>query len=404
MAYEVNYDDERFQDVKDSEKTALKEHDDMVSGMVSQIDDKYNALVNASKDYQKEQERIQNEQTDFAIKQIEQKKAWAEKDYKKEQSGAYTDWQKQSNQYGVNAEKMAAQGLGGAGYSESSQVSMYNTYQNRVATAREAFLRTKENYDNSITQAQLQNSSVLAQIAADAQKEQLTLLLEGFQYKNTLVLEQAAQRRAIEQNYYTRYQDVLSQINLENQQKTAAEQWEKNYQLQLEQFNLQKEQIEDAKIEKERARTAKAGATKAAAAGAAIAAEAAKIENKRVEPKKENALNSRSKESIAKYAGKITTNAERATYLDQCVKAGTITQKEADEIFESKYNLKQSNWTMVDNGGVNWFGGLDGNAKYKNEVGDVYSANDLVKALKKQGMSEKLAKSYVLNLQKKYDY
>ena len=200
MAYEVNYDDERFQDVKDSEKTALKEHDDMVSGMVSQIDDKYNALVNASKDYQKEQERIQNEQTDFAIKQIEQKKAWAEKDYKKEQSGAYTDWQKQSNQYGVNAEKMAAQGLGGAGYSESSQVSMYNTYQNRVATAREAFLRTKENYDNSITQAQLQNSSVLAQIAADAQKEQLTLLLEGFQYKNTLVLEQAAQRRAIEQN------------------------------------------------------------------------------------------------------------------------------------------------------------------------------------------------------------
>ena len=191
---------------------------------------------------------------------------------------------------------------------------------------------------------------------------------------------------------------------MENQQKTAAEQWEKNYQLQLEQFNLQKEQIEDAKIEKERARTAKAGATKAAAAGAAIAAEAAKIENKRVEPKKENALNSRSKESIAKYAGKITTNAERATYLDQCVKAGTITQKEADEIFESKYNLKQSNWTMVDNGGVNWFGGLDGNAKYKNEVGDVYSANDLVKALKKQGMSEKLAKSYVLNLQKKYDY
>jgi hypothetical protein len=83
------------------------------------------------------------------------------------------------------------------------------------------------NFDNSITEARLQNNSVLAEIAYEAQQKQLELTLQGFQYKNQLLLEQANKKLQIESEYYQRYQDVLAQINHEN---SLAE--------QIRQFNL----------------------------------------------------------------------------------------------------------------------------------------------------------------------
>ena len=133
-------------------------------------DQYYQEQINASKEWADKQSQLQQEQTDFAIEKIEQQKEQAKQDYTKEQSGAYVDWQKQSgayvdwqkqsNQYGANAEAMASQGMAGTGYSESSQVSMYNTYQNRVTTAKEAYSRAILNYNNAITEARLQNNSL----------------------------------------------------------------------------------------------------------------------------------------------------------------------------------------------------------------------------------------------------
>ena len=219
--YEINYEDQRFKDVETAKQTALNTIDTTYGEMIGNVDDFYNQKIDDVQNLANEQSRLQQERTDFAIDQINQQKEQAHKDYIKEQSGAYVDWQKQSNQYGANAEAMAAQGMAGSGYSESSQVAMYNTYQNRVATARESYNNAVMNYNNSIKEAQLQNSSVLAEIAYNTLQTQLELSLQGFQYKNDLIISQTNKKMEVENTYYNRYQDVLDQINREN---TLAEQ------------------------------------------------------------------------------------------------------------------------------------------------------------------------------------
>ena len=214
--YDINYEDDRFKTVESEKQAALTEHEKTYDSMISGSDKYYDKQIQASKDWDDTQTKLQNEQTDFAIEQIEQQKDQAKKDYTKEQSGAYVDWQKQSDKQGVRAEQIADMGMQNTGYSESAQVSMYNTYQNRVMTARESYNRALQNYNNSITQARLQNNSALAEIAYKALQQQLELSLQGFQYKNQLLLDKANQKLTIEDNYYNRYQDVLNQINTEN--------------------------------------------------------------------------------------------------------------------------------------------------------------------------------------------
>jgi hypothetical protein len=253
--YKVDYDDKRFQQVEADKQTAINEMNNTYNQMVGQSDQFYQDQINASKDYAQQQQDIQNQNTQFTIDTINQQKEQAEKDYTKEQSGAYVDWQKQSNQYGANAETMAAQGLQNTGYSESSQVSMYNQYQSRVATARESFSKAVLNYDNSIKEAQLANNSKLAEIAYNALQTQLELSLQGFQYKNSLLLEQLNAKQELENTYHSRYQDVLNQINTENSMAEQVRQYNEslaeekrqfaqNYALQKEQFTEQKRQYE----------------------------------------------------------------------------------------------------------------------------------------------------------------
>lgn len=285
--YDIDYNDSRFQKVETDKKAALSELEKTYGGMVNNADKYYQSQIDASKEWAETQKKNQQAQTDFAIEKIEQNKAQAKKDYTKEQSGAYVDWQKQSNPYGATAEQQAALGMYGTGYSESSQVSLYNTYQNRVATAREAYALAVQNYNNSITEARLQNNSVLAEIAYNALQQQLELSLQGFQYKNQLLLAQADKKTELENTYYNRYLSVIDQINKENAlaeevrqyneslafQKDQAEkdQAYKNAQLALqrEQFNWQKSQAAKSSSSsssstiKKKANSAKNGAKKA---------------------------------------------------------------------------------------------------------------------------------------------
>ncbi len=240
----VNMEDERFGQVESDKQQAMTELEQTYGGMIGEADKYYQAQIDASKQWADTQSQLQQEQTDFTIEQIEQQKQQAAKDYTKEQSGAYVDWQKQSNRYGVEAERQAAAGMDGTGFSESSQVSMYNTYQNRVATARESYNQAVLNYNNSIKEARLQNNSVLAEIAYQALQQQLELSLQGFQYKNQLILDQANKKLEVDNMYYNRYQDVLNQINHENAMAEEIRQFEKNYELQTKQLDESIRQFE----------------------------------------------------------------------------------------------------------------------------------------------------------------
>lgn len=214
--YTVNYEDERFKQVETDKTNEINKTNTMYNGMINQSDSYYQAQIDASKEWANTQTDLQNQQTDLAIEQINQQKDQANKDYTREQKGAYTDFQKQTNAYGANAEQMAASGLTNSGYSETSRVSMYNTYQNRYAMAKDSYNRALLNYDNGIKEARLSNSSKLAEIAYQSLQTQLQLSLEGFQYKNNLLLQQADAINKVNDTYYNRYQNVLQQINQEN--------------------------------------------------------------------------------------------------------------------------------------------------------------------------------------------
>ena len=215
-SYKVDYNDERFTNVTNEKNAELNANDQMYQEMIDSVDTKYNGLQADLDANRAEQEKLLQEQTDFTIDKIEQDRANAQKDYLKEQSGAYVDWQKESNKYGANAEQMAASGLTNSGFHESTQVSIYNTYQNRLATARESMVRADQDFTNQIKEAQLQNSSLLAQIASDTLQQKLQLTLEAFQYKNNLITEKANTRRNILSYYDSKWENVLDQINTEN--------------------------------------------------------------------------------------------------------------------------------------------------------------------------------------------
>lgn len=235
--------DSRLTQIEEDKKEQLNEIDQQYGEMISQSDQYYNQQIEASQQAAEQQQQAQQEKTDFEVQQIEQQKEQAQQDYIKEQSGAYADWQKQSNRYGVNAEQMAAAGLSRTGFSESAQVNMYNTYQNRVATARSAITQANTSYDNAITNARLQNNALLAEIAAQAYKEQAELALQAFQYKNSLLLQKEESKKAWTSIFDTRYAQMLDQINTE---RALAEQQRQanlaHYRWQQEQTAAQQQQ------------------------------------------------------------------------------------------------------------------------------------------------------------------
>ncbi len=238
--YAVDYEDKRLTDIKTEETKAVADSNSMYKEMVDDVDSQYKKVADQIQSNTDLMVETQNANTDFQVKQIEQQKEQAQKDYTKEQSGAYGDYIRQTNQYGVNAEQMAMQGLAGSGYSESSKVAMYNQYQNRVAVARETLSKVIMNYDNNIQQARLQNNSTIAQIQSEASLKQAEILLEGFNQKNTLLQQQMERELQLKSLYQNKWQTELDNIHKENALAEQVRQAEieqankdRDYQLQL---------------------------------------------------------------------------------------------------------------------------------------------------------------------------
>lgn len=242
----VDYNEERLQNINNEKQVALNEVTNTYQNMINQSDSYYTNLANQVETNAQKQSEIQQANTDFAIEQINQQKDWAQKDYEKEQKAAYVDYMKQSNKYGANAEQMLAQGLNDSGYSASIQQSMYNTYQNRYATARESYNRAVQNYDNGINEARLSNNAKLAEITAQAQEKALELALQGFQYKNNLIQAQVTAQQNTEDRYYNRWKDTLNQINTENALAEQKRQFNANLSFQKSQANKQAQIQKDA--------------------------------------------------------------------------------------------------------------------------------------------------------------
>lgn len=312
--YAVNYEDERFKNIENEKQEQLTKSENMYNDMVNNSDKYYQDQINATKDYAKEQKEAQQQQTDFTIDKINQEKEQTRKNYVKEQKGAYSDWQKQSNNYSANAENLATNGLSNSGYAQSMQVSMWNTYQNRKASAMESYNKAALNYDNGSKEAQLANNSALAQIAYNALQQELELSLQGFQYRNQLLQQKQTQLQNINDNYYNRYQNVLAQINAEIERQRAQDQWDAEFKQKQEQYEESRKQWREEFNQKERQYA---------------------IENARAERKLAAAL---AKEG--NYTVDSTTDGDISTKILGALRAGLMGAKNATKI---NTNTKLSN-------------------------------------------------------------
>lgn len=224
----INYDDQRLTAVEKEGAQRKQEVSANYDQMIKDRDIYTQQQQQNVNNWAQQQTELQQAKTDQAINRINQSKEQGEKDYQREQKGAYTDYMKQSNQYGANAEMMARQGLNNSGYSESSQVSMWNAYQQRYASARESYNKAVLEWDNMMKDAELSNNEALANIAQQKLDKSLEIALQGFEYKNNLILQRDNKIDDLTAQYNQQYQNVLAQINREYEYAQQLKQEEEN--------------------------------------------------------------------------------------------------------------------------------------------------------------------------------
>lgn len=203
---------ERYEQVEKDKNAALKENEQLYGQIKQDTDKYYTAQVDAAKQWADKQTEIQNQQNALTQEKLQQQKDKAQEGYQKEQQGAYIDWQKQSDRHGVQAEQAAAGGVQNSGFAETTLAGYYNTYQNRVATARQTYQDAVFAYDNAMKEAALRNSAALAEIAYKTLQTSLSLSLQMFQYKNQMAIQQAEKKQQLDALYYDRFNNVPNQV------------------------------------------------------------------------------------------------------------------------------------------------------------------------------------------------
>ena len=240
-SYTVNYNDDRFNKVEQDKQSELDKYNQKYDQLINERNEFTNQQQQLVDNWQQTQDKIANDNLNFQKELYEQQKQKAEEEYQKEAKASYIDYQKEVDKYGVSRENEAANGLSNSGYSESSKVDMYNTYQNRVASARSSLNDAKLEFDNAIKEATLTNNAQLAENALTALQQKLQIALEGFNYKTEQENNRLNWNYTINDTYYNRYQDVEDQINYENQQAEAIRQWNEQMAYQKEQQRLEQQ-------------------------------------------------------------------------------------------------------------------------------------------------------------------
>lgn len=178
------------------------------------LENKYASNLQQQNEMLAQQSQIQKEQsqanTEQAINEINQQKEYANQDFNKEARGAYTDYQKTINPYGAQAEQMASNGLGNSGYSESSRINAFNTYQNRYATAKSSADRIQQDFNNQITQARLSGNKELAEIALNELQTKMTTLWNQLNLDTTLAQNKVSYNQWLDEFNYNKKQDEIA--------------------------------------------------------------------------------------------------------------------------------------------------------------------------------------------------
>lgn len=183
--------------------------------------DKLNQSVNDMYDKQLEQQRnIIDTSTQQTVDELNRNKQKYEEQANKVNRGLYTDYKKQINPYGTNAENMAANGLNGGGLSETTKANYYNTYQNARAEATNTANTIKADFDAQIAMARQNGDIQQAQAALEMYRQKINDLYNTYNLKYQQ-----------DQFNYQKEQDNRTQNNWEREFERAREQaeWDRDY-------------------------------------------------------------------------------------------------------------------------------------------------------------------------------
>jgi hypothetical protein len=170
---------------------------DQVNGIGTQkaIDE----LSNQNNQYIEQQQKLNDQIVDAGIKkqqlEVDQQKQQLQEDATKQSNALYTNYQKQVDPYGVQAEAMASQGLSNSGYAESSRVSLYNNYQSNVTSLVNEMNRAKSELDLQMNQALLDADVQKAQNAVNTLMQKMEMTMNTYQLRYSLYRDQIADER-----------------------------------------------------------------------------------------------------------------------------------------------------------------------------------------------------------------
>lgn len=333
--FEVDLNDKRLTDITDAETAGVNESNANYDKMIADNDKLYAGFEDKIDEYKDKQTEIQNKQTEFAIEKIEQQKDQAHKSYTKEQAGAWSDYQKQTDPYGVEAEKMANMGMTGTGYAESANTRAYIAYQNRITTAKASYDLAVMNYNNNIKEAQLQNDAVLAEIYYNAFQQQLELSLQGAQIKNQLLMNKADAELKLKSFYADKWKNMLDQINTENALAEEARQFDEQQRINEAQLKIAEEEL---KIKK--AQSAAGGGTRKVAKSAAKTA--AKNAQQKVTKPSNPVSAEKAKQQYYDAADAIEQMIAKGATKDQISNAISLALREGELTQQEAANLRRS--------------------------------------------------------------
>ena len=205
------------------------------------IDSLMNQQNNLLNEQQKKQNELINQQTQIQTDELNREKEKIDKDVDKTNQSLYSNWQKQTNQYGVQAEQLAQQGLANSGYAETTKTALYNTYQKNVTDTLNNARDLKSDYDFKIAQARQQGSVQQAQAAVDLYAQRLQLLTQNYELRQNReqYLYQKERDKVSDNQWQKTFDEQVRQNEIENQWK------QKNYD-----YQQQRDSVSDSQWQK----------------------------------------------------------------------------------------------------------------------------------------------------------
>lgn len=339
-----------------------------------------------------------NASTEVTVQGLQNQIGESEESMKKEQSAAYADFQKQINPFGANAESIAAAGLSGTGYSESSKVAMYNQYQNRVATAREVHNKNVVAFNQAIAEARAQNNLANAQIAFDAFTKRSEIMIEGLLTKNSLLDALADRKRTIENDHITNYNTVYNRLQEDERMKFEID----KYKDSVAKENLQNYRNEALFWFEQGKMPSKDLLEKTGW----NAEEIAHLKDSYIMESKYKDKDGNLTDAPSDWDNRLVYDTFGNDVSDE-----NLQKLESDKIIDSyvengvgqfKINYEGFKKVPGKEGGNNYFGGVNGNAWIEAPNGKKYESSEYVKVLQSEyGMSKKKAKEFVIEIQKR---